>query len=53
MIAGKPYYTVGGTLPLEREVTSDRNTELDADTQEASPVGNGHRAVTPDPVRMS
>jgi Xaa-Pro aminopeptidase len=25
LIAGKPYYTVGGTLPLEREVTSDRN----------------------------
>ncbi len=31
VIAGKPYYTVGGTLPLEREVTSDRNTTLDAD----------------------
>ena len=53
LIAGKPYYTVGGTLPLEREVTSDRNTHLDADTQEARPVSNGHRAVTPDPVRMS
>jgi Xaa-Pro aminopeptidase len=53
LIAGKPYYTVGGTLPLEREVTSDRNTELDADTQEAAPVSNGRRAVTPDPVRMS
>jgi Xaa-Pro aminopeptidase len=25
LIAGKPYYTVGGTLPLEREVTSERN----------------------------
>ena len=37
VIAGKPYYTVGGTLPLEREVTSDRNTALDADTQEATP----------------
>ena len=31
VIAGKPYYTVGGTLPLEREVTSDKNTALDAD----------------------
>src|SRR3954471_13418939 len=29
VIAGKPYYTVGGTLPLQREVTSDRNTLLD------------------------
>jgi len=37
IIAGKPYYTVGGTLPLEREVTSDRNTTLDADTREATP----------------
>jgi hypothetical protein len=52
LIAGKPYYTVGGTLPLEREVTSDRNTELDADTLEAAPVSNGRRAVTPDAVRM-
>ena len=34
VIAGKPYYTVGGTLPLEREVTSDRNTVLDASTHE-------------------
>ncbi len=52
LIAGKPYYTVGGTLPLEREVTSDRNTDLDAESQEATPVSNGRRAVTPDPVRM-
>src|SRR3954471_24209988 len=29
LIAGKPYYTVGGALPLEREVASDQNTELD------------------------
>ena len=41
LIAGKPYYTVGGTLPLEREVTSDRNTALDADTHEATPSTNG------------
>jgi Xaa-Pro aminopeptidase len=53
IIAGKPYYTVGGTLPLEREVTSDRNTELDDSTQEAAPISNGRRAVTPDRVQLS
>ena len=41
VIAGKPYYTAGGTLPLEREVTSDRNTSLDDDAQEATPTVNG------------
>jgi Xaa-Pro aminopeptidase len=41
VIAGKPYYTVGGSLPLEREVTSDRNTVLDAAAQEAAPTSNG------------
>jgi Xaa-Pro aminopeptidase len=39
VIAGRPYYTAGGTLPLEREVSSDRNTVLDAGAQEASPNG--------------
>jgi Xaa-Pro aminopeptidase len=38
VIAGKPYYTVGGSLPLEREVTSERNTWLDHDAQEAAPA---------------
>ncbi len=38
VIAGKPYYTVGGTLPLEREVTSERNTVLNHETQEAAPA---------------
>src|SRR6266699_2424482 len=52
VIAGKPYYTVGGTLPLEREVTSDKNTELDDSAQEAAPVSNGRRAVTPDRVQL-
>ena len=52
LIAGKPYYTVGGTLPLEREVSSERNTDLDADSQEATPIVNGRRAVTGDPVPM-
>jgi len=37
VIAGKPYYTVGGSLPLEREVTSERNTVLDHGAQEAVP----------------
>src|SRR3954471_5263893 len=43
LIAGKPYYTVGGELPLEREVESNRNTTLDAEAQTASPrrVGDG------------
>jgi Xaa-Pro aminopeptidase len=38
IIAGKPYYTVGGSLPLEREVTSERNTVLNHATQEAAPA---------------
>ena len=41
VIAGKPYYTVGGTLPLEREVTSDKNTTLDDAAREATPSTNG------------
>jgi len=40
VIAGKPYYTVGGSLPLEREVTSERNTVLNHETQEAIPAGD-------------
>jgi Xaa-Pro aminopeptidase len=44
VIAGKPYYTVGGSLPLEREVTSERNTVLDHGTHEAAPV-NGRPAA--------
>jgi hypothetical protein len=42
VIAGKPYFTAGGSLPLERETQSNLNTELDADTQEATP-----RSTTP------
>jgi hypothetical protein len=30
-------YTTGGALPIEREVTSDRNTVLDPDAQTATP----------------
>ena len=37
VVAGRPYYTAGGTLPLEREVSSDRNTVLDHDAREAVP----------------
>jgi len=39
VIAGKPYYTVGGTLPLERDPQSNLNTRLDAGAQEATPNG--------------
>src|SRR3984893_16424218 len=34
VIAGKPYFTVGGSLPLERDPQSNLNTELDHDAQE-------------------
>jgi Xaa-Pro aminopeptidase len=37
VIAGRPYYTVGGALPLERETQSNLNTHLDADAREARP----------------
>jgi Xaa-Pro aminopeptidase len=37
VIAGKPYFTVGGSLPLERDPQSNRNTVLNAETQEATP----------------
>src|SRR5512138_1418413 len=40
IVAGKPYFTVGGSLPLERETQSNLNTVLDADAREAVP-GNG------------
>jgi Xaa-Pro aminopeptidase len=50
VIAGKPYYTVGGALPLERDHQSNRNTRLDTGTHEAVP-GNG-RMPGGDPVRL-
>ena len=43
-VAGKPYYTVGGTLPLEREPQSNRNTQLDADSEEAIPIADAGAA---------
>jgi len=36
VIAGKPYFTAGGSLPLERETQSNLNTELDSETHEAT-----------------
>jgi len=44
VIAGRPYFTAGGTLPLEREPESNRNTRLDPDTEEATPL-NGRPAA--------
>jgi Xaa-Pro aminopeptidase len=44
VVAGKPVYTVGGLLPTTREVTSDRNTDLDHETRVASPVDGGRDA---------
>src|SRR5450432_2195592 len=37
VIAGKPYFTAGGTLNLERDPQSNRNTTLDAEAQTAVP----------------
>jgi Xaa-Pro aminopeptidase len=37
VVAGKPYYTVGGSLPLERDPESHLNSELNHDTHEAIP----------------
>ncbi|MGH2916336.1 MAG: M24 family metallopeptidase [Solirubrobacteraceae bacterium] len=37
VIAGKPYFTVGGSLALERDPQSQRNTELDDEAKEAVP----------------
>ena len=50
VVAGKPYYTVGGSLPLERETQSNLNTRLDPDRREAVP-GNG-RMPAGDSVRL-
>jgi Xaa-Pro aminopeptidase len=37
LVAGKPYYTVGGWLPLERAPESHLNTHLDEASHEATP----------------
>jgi Xaa-Pro aminopeptidase len=42
IVAGRRLYTPGGGLPLQREVTSDRNTSLDSEARVAIPnAGNG------------
>src|SRR5213592_4278579 len=41
IVAGRPYSTPGGSLPLVRESQSNLNTRLDAATREASPVKAG------------
>jgi hypothetical protein len=40
VIAGRPYFTAGGTLSLERDPQSNRNTRLDADAEEAIPAAD-------------
>jgi Xaa-Pro aminopeptidase len=47
VIAGKPYFTAGGGLPLERDPQSNRNTELDHDAHEATPVGSAQPVAQP------
>ena len=37
IVAGKPYFTTGGSLPLERDPQSNLNTTLHPDSQEATP----------------
>ncbi len=48
LIAGQPYYTVGGTLPLERDRASNLNTHLDDEAQEATPIHAGNGRVAGD-----
>jgi Xaa-Pro aminopeptidase len=48
LIAGQPYYTVGGTLPLERDRASNLNTHLDDDAREAIPLAAGNGRVAGD-----
>ena len=45
MVAGSPYFTPGGRLPLERDPQSNLNTELDADAKEA--VARAGNSATP------
>jgi Xaa-Pro aminopeptidase len=40
VVAGRPYFTAGGTLPLERDPQSNRNTRLDAAAEEAIPAAD-------------
>jgi Xaa-Pro aminopeptidase len=45
IVAGKGYYTTGGTLALERDPQSQRNTVLDHATHEAIPAGDAGAAA--------
>jgi Xaa-Pro aminopeptidase len=45
IIAGKGYYTSGGTLSLERDPQSQRNTVLDHEAREAIPAGDAGAAA--------
>jgi Xaa-Pro aminopeptidase len=47
VIAGKPYYTVGGTLSLERDRQSNLNTEIDTDARQAVPRAASTAATIP------
>jgi Xaa-Pro aminopeptidase len=40
VVAGQRLYTTGGALPVQREVTSERNTTLDHAAHTAMPVGD-------------
>ena len=37
VIAGRPYFTVGGSLDLQRDTQSNVNTELDHEAHTAVP----------------
>jgi Xaa-Pro aminopeptidase len=51
VVAGRPYFTAGGTLPLERDPQSNRNTRLDADAEEAIPLNGRPAAGAAQPIR--
>jgi Xaa-Pro aminopeptidase len=45
VIAGTPYFTAGGSLPLERDPESHRNTELRHEAKEAVPLPRADAAA--------
>jgi Xaa-Pro aminopeptidase len=45
IVAGKGYHTTAGSLSLERDPQSQRNTVLDHDAQEAIPAGDAGAAA--------
>ena len=52
VVAGRPYYTAGGSLPLERETQSNLNTSLDAQTREAVPTDGAAPAAAERAARL-